>query len=143
MQLNWITTDVELLGTSIKSLTVNNEIPDISRDAKRNFGLNINEPTFVKDGNTLYAHMVIDFEVEIRQSEDQECTITLSLEGAFSGAKGIDPNLFKERVIVNGASALIGIARGKIENISATIFNNGKIIIPYVNVIDYYKSMIE
>lgn len=44
---------------------------------------------------------------------------------------------------MNGAAALIGIARGKFETISASIFNNGKIVIPFVNVIDYYKNLKE
>lgn len=47
---------------------------------------------------------------------------------------------FQPLVAVNGASALIGIARGKIESLSASIFNTGKIVIPFVNVIDYYKE---
>ena len=44
-------------------------------------------------------------------------------------------------VIIYVVCLLFGIARGKIEAISGNIFNNGKITIPFVNVIDYYKSM--
>jgi len=44
-------------------------------------------------------------------------------------------------VAVNGAAAIIGIARGKIEAMTANIFNSGKVVIPFVNVIDYYKSL--
>jgi hypothetical protein len=50
---------------------------------------------------------------------------------------------FKQLVAIKGAAALIGIARGKIENISSSIFDNGKIVIPFVNVVDYYKSLNE
>lgn len=38
--------------------------------------------------------------------------------------------------------AVLDIARGKIESLSSSIFNNGKIVIPFVNVIDYYKATI-
>lgn len=38
---------------------------------------------------------------------------------------------------------MIGIARGKIETLSAGIFNKGKIVIPFINVMDYYKSLAE
>ena len=48
----------------------------------------------------------------------------------------------KQLVMVNGAAAVVGIARGKVEAITANIFNNGKIVIPFVNIIDYYKSQI-
>lgn len=65
----------------------------------------------------------------------------LSLEGAFLSQGSISEKKFKQLVAVNGAAAIIGIARGKIETLTANIFNNGKIVIPFVNVIDYYKSM--
>lgn len=143
MELNWIATEVELIGTSVKSLEIQNSIIDVEKEGKRNFGLYINEPVFEKNEDTLYAQMIIDFEIEMNQSDNQECKIKFSLEGAFLADKKIGEDLFKERVIVNGAAALIGIARGKIESISATIFNNGKIVIPFVNVMDYYESMME
>ncbi len=85
--------------------------------------------------------MVIDFEVEIKQSKTQECKIQLSIEGAFISKENVEEDVFKELVVVNGAASLIGIARGKIETISANVFNNGKIVIPFVNVIDYYKNL--
>lgn len=87
--------------------------------------------------------MQIDFEVEINQSESQTCKLQLVLEGAFLSERNMEEKQFKELVIVNGAAALIGVARGKIEAISANVFNNGKIVIPFVNVIDYYKEYSE
>ena len=65
------------------------------------------------------------------------------LEGAFLSERNMEEKQFKELVIVNGAAALIGVARGKIEAISANVFNNGKIVIPFVNGIDYYKEYSE
>ena len=38
--------------------------------------------------------------------------IELSIEGAFASNGNIDDEMFKELVAVNGAAALIGIARG-------------------------------
>lgn len=85
--------------------------------------------------------MTIDFEIEVEQSEEQKFTMTMSLEGAFLSEEGVDKKNFQQLVGINGAAAIIGIARGKIEAITANIFNNGKVAIPFVNVIDYYKSM--
>ena len=87
--------------------------------------------------------MQIDFEVEINQNEEEKCKIQLSLEGAFISDTDVAYSEFKDLVMINGAAALIGIARGKIETISANVFNNGKIVIPFVNVVDYYKSFNE
>ena len=47
---------------------------------------------------------------------------------------------FKQLVAINGAAAIIGLVRGKLEAITANIFNNGKISIPFVNVLDYYRG---
>lgn len=141
MEFNVITTGIELLGTTIKALKIENSIVDIEREGKRNFGININEPKFEEEEDALFAQLLIDFEIEVFQSEDAICKIWLTLEGAFSSGGNSDEEMFKNLVVVNGAAALIGIARGKIEGISASIFNNGKIVIPFVNVIDYYKSV--
>lgn len=143
MELNLIATGIELVGTTIKNISVENNIVDVEREAKRNFGLNINEPHFEKVEDGYFSQMTIDFEVEIEQSEEQKFKLELSLEGAFLSSDGIEEDNFKQLVGVNGAAALIGIARGKIESITANIFNNGKIVIPFVNVIDYYKGISE
>ena len=143
MELNHITTGIELIGTTINSINVENNIVDIERVAKRSFGLNINEPQFEKLDNNYFSKMTIEFEIDVEQSEEQKCKIELSLEGAFISEQDIEEDAFKQLVIVNGAAAIIGIARGKIETITANIFNNGKIVIPFVNVIEYYKGLSE
>lgn len=143
MELNHVSTGIELVGTTIKNISVENTIVDIEREAKRGFGLNINEPYFeaVEDG--FFSQMTIDFEITIEQSENQNFKMKLSLEGAFISEDRVDEKAFKQLVEINGAAAIIGMARGKIEAITSNIFNNGKIVIPFVNVIDYYKSVSE
>ena len=70
--------------------------------------------------------MTIDFVVEIEQSDNQKFKMEISLEGAFLSEEGVTEKAFKQLVEVNGAAAIIG-----------------KIVIPFVNVIDYYKSLAE
>ena len=72
MELNLVATGIELVGTTIKNISVENNIIDVSKEAKRNFGLHINEPYYevVEDG--FFAQMTIDFEVEVEQSEEQK-----------------------------------------------------------------------
>ena len=140
MELNTIASGIRLIGSTIKNLKVDNNIVDVDKECKRSFGLNINEPEFQSVDNRVAAQMTIDFEVEIIQSEEQRCKIEISLEGAFlSEAEPIEDE-FKQLVAINGAAAIIGLARGKLEAITANIFNNGKISIPFVNVLDYYRG---
>lgn len=140
MELNMIASGIRLIGSTIKNLKVDNNIVDVDKECKRSFGLNINEPEFQSVDNRMAAQMTIDFEVEIIQAEEQRCKIEISLEGAFlSEAEPIEDE-FKKLVAINGAAAIIGLARGKLEAITANIFNNGKISIPFVNVLDYYRG---
>lgn len=140
MELNMIASGIRLIGSTIKNLKVDNNIVDVDKECKRSFGLNINEPEFQSVGDRVAAQMTIDFEVEIIQAEEQRCKIEISLEGAFlSEAEPIEDE-FKQLVAINGAAAIIGLARGKLEAITGNIFNNGKISIPFVNVLDYYRG---
>ena len=143
MELNRIGTGIKLVGTTIKEISVENNIVNVQKEAKRSFGLNINEPSFETIDEGFFAQMAIDFEVEIEQSEDRNFKLELSLEGAFLSEKDTEEEDFKQLVIINGAAALISIARGKIESITSNIFDSGKVVIPFVNVIDYYKGLPE
>ena len=139
MEFNLVVPGIELVGTTVKTLTIGNNIVDVEMEAKRSFGLNINEPHFEETNDVFFAQMTIDFEIDIEQSENQNCQIQLSLEGAFISSSDVDKDTFRQLVI----AAIIGIARGKIETITSNVFNNGKIVIPFINVIDYYKSLSE
>lgn len=143
MELNQIATGIKLVGTTIKEISVENNIVNVQKEAKRSFGLNINEPSFENIDEGLFSQMAIDFEVEIEQAEDRNFKLELSLEGAFLSEKNTEEEDFKQLVIINGAAALISIARGKIESITSNIFDSGKVVIPFVNVIDYYKGLSE
>lgn len=140
MEFNLVTTGIELIGTTVKKLHIDNNIVDVERDGKRSFGLNINEPEIEKLDNSLFAQLQIEIVVEVEQKDGQMCKIELSLEGAFISGKKEKIDDFRQLVAINGAAAILGIARGKIETISASVFNCGKIVIPFVNVIDYYKN---
>ena len=141
MELNRIATGIKLVGTTIKEISVENNIVNVQKEAKRSFGLNINEPSFENIDEGLFSQMAIDFEVEIEQTEDRNFKLELSLEGAFLSEKNTEEEDFKQLVIINGAAALISI--GKIESITSNIFDSGKVVIPFVNVIDYYKGLSE
>ena len=141
MELNRIATGIKLVGTTIKEISVENNIVNVQKEAKRSFG--INEPSFENIDEGLFSQMAIDFEVEIEQAEDRNFKLELSLEGAFLSEKNTEEEDFKQLVIINGAAALISIARGKIESITSNIFDSGKVVIPFVNVIDYYKGLSE
>ncbi len=141
MEYNTVAAGIELIATIIKNINVENSIGNIEKDAKRSLELNIVEPHIEKHEANYFAQLTIDFEIVIEQEDNQKFKMNLSIEGAFLSEEGIDEGKFNQLVGVNGAAALIGIARGKVESITANIFNEGKVVLPFVNVIDYYKSL--
>lgn len=143
MDLNMITNEIQLIGTTVRNISVDNNIVNVEKESKHSFGLNIHEPYLKQDQNSILAQMTIDFKVEIEQSEREKCTLQMSVEGAFVSKTDMDKEQFERLVAVNGATAIIGIARGKIEAVTANIFNEGKVSIPFVNVINYYQSLLK
>lgn len=141
MELDLIVAGLKFVGTTVNSISVKNTIVDIDKEAKRSFGLNICEPQFEEDENHYFAQMTVDFEIQIEQSENQKFEMKISLDGAFLSENKANLEKFKQLVVLNGAAAIIGIARGKIETMTANIFNSGKVVIPFVNVIDFYRSL--
>ncbi len=141
MEYNIVATGVELISTTIKKVSVENSIGNLGREAKRSLGLNVLEPHIEKVEKRFLAQLTIDFEITIEQDDDQKFNLILTIEGAFLSEDDADANKFKQLVGVNGAAALIGIARGRIESMTANIFNEGKVVLPFVNVLDYYKSL--
>ncbi len=141
MELNIIATGIELLGTVVKELKINNSITEIGSEAKRSFGLEVIEPEYELNDieGKIYASNAIKLELLIQQN-NQTCEICMVLEGGFCSHGEIVEQEFYQLVKYNGVAALIGIARGKIESITGNIFNDGKIVIPFVNVVEYYKE---
>ena len=64
MNFNEITPGISLLGTTVKSLNVENSVVNILQDSERNFGLNINEPIFDQTDNEIFAMFSIELEIE-------------------------------------------------------------------------------
>lgn len=75
--------------------------------------------------------------------ENQELdpdTFDLVIEGAFSSPAEISDEDFMGLLNINGGAALYSIARAKIEAISSLTYAEGKILLPMVNIIQYYKE---
>lgn len=66
--------------------------------------------------------------------------ISVTFEALFRSTDSMEEQAFIELLIINGATALYSLARGKIEAISASIFLDGKIVLPFVNIIQYYHQ---
>ncbi|MDC7278778.1 hypothetical protein NXH64_04590 [Butyrivibrio fibrisolvens] len=140
MNLNEITAGIELLGNNINKLVIKNSLVNFADAKEKKIDFCINKPRFEKDDDGLMGQIEIEFKIDLINSEEQKCHMEIALEGAFVPSGDIDEEQFEQLVMVNGAAALVSIARGKIEAISGNVLNSGKIVIPFINVLEYYKE---
>ena len=140
MNLNEITAGIELVGNNINKLVIENSLVNFADAKEKKIDFCINKPRFEKDEDSLMGQIEIGFKIDLYNSEEQKYHMEIDIEGAFAPLGDVDEEQFKQLVMVNGAAALVGIARGKIEAISGNVLNSGKIVIPFINVLEYYKE---
>lgn len=140
MKFNCIVPDFLFLGSAILELNVNNKLSMVPEDLIRKFGMDIIFSELTADEKKRTGKLLLKILIELEQNDKRVCSIDMILEGAFSSPLSVDEQKFKELVLINGATALFSVARAKIENISATMFASGKIVLPFVNIYDYYED---
>ncbi len=140
MNFNKITSDLNFLGCTIRELKLTNNIVSLSADVIKKFGMDVVPSEININEETRFGKLLLKIVVELEEKNENAGIIELVIEGAFSVPISIDEGTFKELILINGATALYSIGRSKIENITASTFLNGKIIIPMINIYDFYKE---
>ena len=84
--------------------------------------------------------MEIHVTVKPEDSQLPEDTIVLVIEGTFSSPSTIPDQEFLMLLNVNGGAALYSIARAKVETISSLTYAEGKIVLPMVNILQFYQE---
>ena len=60
------------------------------------------------------------------------------VKGLFKTSNEVSDEKFMELLNINGGAALFSIARSKIEVLSSLTYAEGKIVIPMINIIQYF-----
>jgi preprotein translocase subunit SecB len=140
MNFDQITSELQLIGCSIVKLQINNTSAYIPEGVERQLGLDISEPELFKENQMRYSSLDITVIVRFLQNTDEIFSMKVTAEGMFATPTSVEKAQFIQLVKVNGATALYGILRGKIESITAAVFDDGKITLPFVNIYDYYHN---
>jgi hypothetical protein len=140
MNFNKITSELNFLGCTIRELKIINNIVSLSPDAVKKFGMDVVPSEISVNQETKYGKLILKIIVEFEEKSKNSGMIELVMEGAFSAPASVDEKTFKDLILINGATALYSIGRSKIENISAATFLEGKIIIPMINIYDFYQE---
>ncbi|HCT17394.1 MAG TPA: hypothetical protein DIW36_08490 [Ruminococcaceae bacterium] len=140
MDFDKITADIDFISSYIHNIEVNAKVPDLPDDAQKGFGMDIKctSPTVI-DG-CKYGNLLMQVEVHVLRSDDDRDTFKIVLEGAFKSSADIPDEKFMEMLNINGGALLLSIARAKLETISALTYAHGKIIIPMINMVQYFEE---
>ncbi|MEG1271226.1 MAG: hypothetical protein RSD54_07895 [Ruthenibacterium sp.] len=145
MDFNKVTSDLVYRGSRIQKIQMENNIVVIGDDVQKAFGFDILTSNIREDGEEWAgrATIVLDVSVE-NESETSEALnfhLHLEIEGEFSASKEkLDMDTFAQMLYINGGTVLYSIARSDIQNITATTFMSGKILLPMVNMIEFMRE---
>ena len=144
MDLNRVTADLEFVASLVHNVDVKANMFKITNENKREFGLDIkcSKPVIEDDVKIGRLLMHIDVSVMHENADLAPDTFDLVIEGVFSSNVEIPDDEFMGMLNVNGGAALYSIARAKIEAISSLTYAEGKILLPMVNIIQYYQLYI-
>lgn len=140
MYFDNVAAGIELLECTFSEVKIESNIVDLLPEAERKFGLNVLAPAIIDEKGHV-SKIRIKIIVEIEQDGNGKSLFSMIMDGLFKATKEITEDEFIRLVSINGVASMIGIARGKIESISSSIYNNGKVVIPFVNVVEYYKEL--
>ena len=140
MNISQVTAGLELVGCSVRNLSVSNNLIDLREDDELQLGIDIE---LVYEGAEECEHhgkviLIMHIEAARIEKEEQKAEINITLEALFKSTQQMDEKEFYHMLMINGATALYSIARGKLEAISASVFLDGKIVLPFVNIHQYY-----
>ena len=142
MDFNKITAELDFVGSSVHNVEIKSDMIRISNSTKKSFGLDIKcSKPLVKD-NEKFGKLLMQVEVSLFK-EDEELepdSFKIVIEGVFKASNETSDEKFMELLNVNGGAALFSIARSKIEMLSSVTYAEGKIVLPMINIIQYFAE---
>ena len=142
MDFNKITAELDFVGSSVHNVEIKSDMIRIFNSTKKSFGLDIKcSKPLVKD-NEKFGKLLMQVEVSLFK-EDEELepdSFKIVMEGVFKASNETSDEKFMELLNVNGGAALFSIARSKIEMLSSMTYAEGKIVLPMINIIQYFAE---
>ena len=84
--------------------------------------------------------MQVDVSLKKEDETLEPDTFKVVLEGVFKASAELDDDKFMELLNINGGASLFSIARSKIEVLSSITYSEGKVLLPMINVIQYFQE---
>ena len=147
MNINEFSANIQYKNSFITECTITNNLLDIGEDAVLNANVKVavSNPAVSEDQKEKIGRVRLTFDgnYSVPDNKDANCGYHIVLIGEFSTSVETKDEEFFTTLWLNGSTALYSIARGKIETISTAVLNNGKIVLPMVNMIELLKAQFE
>ncbi len=142
MNLNQVAANLNFITSVVHTLHTDCKMFKISDTNSKEFSMDIkySKPTIMETEKIGKLLMQINVSVFQEDTELPPDTFQIVIEGVFSSSSDIVDEEFMELLNVNGGAALYSIARSKLEAISSLVYAEGKILLPMVNIIQYYQE---
>ena len=139
MELNNVLADIQPINVCIRELSVQNVDGILPPENQQSHNLVVEHSEIQTVDGKKQQGLRLNLESKIKGTGEN--IIRLVLEGHFESHDGrIDEKSFIELVKYNGTAALYSIARAKIEELTSLVFSSGKIIMPMINIINYFDE---
>lgn len=141
MNTQRITSDLVLERFCVRDIHVRNENGSVLPGMGQKLCLDIRQSERTVDGDRQFQSLLLTISVEVSNDEDDATDeFKLTMEGEFSAATNVEEKAFLELVQFNGSSVLFSLARAKVEEVSALTYEVGKIVLPLVNMIQFFHD---
>lgn len=142
VNMNFVSADLEFLGSSIKRLDIKNSLVNLSPDVKLSFGIDTIIENIEMDSelNKRIGKMLLKVEIKAKvPKQNNKSSFSLEIEGCFATT---EEDKFINMLYINGGSCLYSIARTIILNVSAQTYKNGKLTLPMINMVEFMNEKI-
>ena len=144
IKLDEIASGFSYIGSSIKECIIHNSIIGLGSDAQYELALDFSTTLLplIKEESFRRGRVLLTIECKVTTETDEHAKtdIDFVIEGDFSASNDMPDESFTKMLMVNGVSALYGIARSKLEVITALTYHQGKISFPMINVLELLKE---
>lgn len=131
------------IGSTIHQLNIQNHLVYLGSGTSEKYEIEIipSEVEHEKEDAVYFGTVTIKIAVTLSTENDPvQDKILLGIEGGFSAPDSIGEEVFTKMLALNGATILYSIARSKLEAITSATFARGEIVLPVVNIHQYYAN---
>lgn len=144
MAANQYDSALQYRDSFITECNITNNIINIGSKAELNHQVEVAVSDPVRDEKTQekvgYVRLILDGTYKTEKSEDACCKYHMIVQGSFAVKDSMSDTDFVKMLWFNGSATMYGIARAKMEVISTTVLNNGKISLPMINMLEVLKE---